>query len=744
MYIAMQQPEPEYKMEQFVVRKGLEAKSLADLKGKKLMSAPGPANLNTAKGVLAKVGLKDGDYTIDQLDMGQHVNAMKAGTFDGGYTLEPNATTMQKIGVATTLEAGVIAKYMLGDPERQRLRGGLRFTTDFIKSAAGRRQALRRGLGQGGRLIKNNPAEARKHLAKNTLTPDDLVDMVPMLGYFMVKDMTPKDKADYRTSPTSGEDRRVPEKIDVIEYSSSRSEPGGRWRGAVATRHCEMRPVARIRRAGRRAPHVTIRGLSKRFDKAVDLRQVRSRYSARQADLGVRAERMRQEHADQHDRRAHPAGRGRDPVRRHAAQRDQVRLRVPELSRGAVSVAARLRQHRLSAEDDEGAEGRTPARVEKLVAHLGVKLDLNRYPYEMSGGQQQLVSIMRALVVEPEILFLDEPFSALDYEMTLFMREQLQRIFMETGTTTVLVSHDLEEAVYLADYVLLLSRHPARVADFVPFDAERPRTDATLSEPDFVRSRRTASRCSSARCARHEARSILFCRSLGVVGLIALWYFAVWKQHRRSGAAAVAGRHVPKRCGRAWPAAGSASISSRRCERTVGPIAIAAVIAIPLGIFLGSSERLYRSVEFVIDFFRSTPASAMFPLFLVLFGVGDKTKISVAAFGAMLVILFNVAYGVMNARKTRLLAAKVMGASRLQVLSGVMLLESLPQTFVGLRNGVSLALVIIVVAEMFIGSPGRARAQRVRGAAAVRHAATCMRRSSPPARSAMASICCSC
>jgi NitT/TauT family transport system ATP-binding protein len=127
------------------------------------------------------------------------------------------------------------------------------------------------------------------------------------------------------------------------------------------------------------------------------------------------------------------------------------------------------------------------ARVEKLVAHLGVKLDLNRYPYEMSGGQQQLVSIMRALVVEPEVLFLDEPFSALDYEMTLFMRDQLQRIFMETKTTTVLVSHDLEEAVYLADYVLLLSRHPARVSDFVPFDAERPRSDATLSEHDFVR-----------------------------------------------------------------------------------------------------------------------------------------------------------------------------------------------------------------------------------------------------------------
>jgi NitT/TauT family transport system ATP-binding protein len=93
---------------------------------------------------------------------------------------------------------------------------------------------------------------------------------------------------------------------------------------------------------------------------------------------------------------------------------------------------------------------------------------------------------MRALVVEPEILFLDEPFSALDYEMTLFMREQLQRIFMETGTTTVLVSHDLEEAVYLADRILLLSRGPAQIADYVRFDTARPRTDTTLSDNAFI------------------------------------------------------------------------------------------------------------------------------------------------------------------------------------------------------------------------------------------------------------------
>lgn len=125
-------------------------------------------------------------------------------------------------------------------------------------------------------------------------------------------------------------------------------------------------------------------------------------------------------------------------------------------------------------------------RVERLVDRLGVTLDLAKYPYQLSGGQQQLVSIMRSLVIEPEVLFLDEPFSALDYEMTLFMRDQLQALFMDTRTTMVFVSHDLEEAVYLADDVMLLSRGPAEVADYVTVDIPRPRTAATISHSDFV------------------------------------------------------------------------------------------------------------------------------------------------------------------------------------------------------------------------------------------------------------------
>jgi NitT/TauT family transport system permease protein len=138
--------------------------------------------------------------------------------------------------------------------------------------------------------------------------------------------------------------------------------------------------------------------------------------------------------------------------------------------------------------------------------------------------------------------------------------------------------------------------------------------------------------------------------------------------------------------------------------RTLEAFAIAGVVGVPLGVLLGSSEKAYRSVEFLIDFFRSTPSSALIPLFLMIFGTSDVNKVAIAAFGALLIVVFNSAYGVMNARKQRVMAARVMGASRWRIFRDVLIWESLQSTFVGLRSAVSMALVIVIVAEMFIGA----------------------------------------
>jgi NitT/TauT family transport system substrate-binding protein len=141
---------------------------------------------------------------------------MKAGTFDVGYTLEPSATIMHDLGVAKTVEDGVIAKYILGDTNADAFAAGCAFTTDFITKRPDVAKRFAEGWARAIVYIKEHPAEARKHLAKNTLTPDNVVDTVPMLGYIMTRDMSPKQLGYLQSFADFGTKIGVvPEKIDV-------------------------------------------------------------------------------------------------------------------------------------------------------------------------------------------------------------------------------------------------------------------------------------------------------------------------------------------------------------------------------------------------------------------------------------------------------------------------------------------------------------------------------------------------
>ncbi len=219
MYIGVHVQNKASQMEQFVVRTNSPAKTLADLKGMKLMSAQGPSNMTAAKAVLAAVGLKEGDYTIDQLDIAQHVNVMTSGTFDGGYTLEPNASTMRKLGVARTLESGVIAKYILGSDDAEAFAAGCALTSDFIAKRPDVAKRFAAAWEKALTFINTHPDEARQYLAKNTFTPEDVVDTVPMLKYVMTKDLTPKQKEQFQKFiDFSASVGTLPEKVDITKY----------------------------------------------------------------------------------------------------------------------------------------------------------------------------------------------------------------------------------------------------------------------------------------------------------------------------------------------------------------------------------------------------------------------------------------------------------------------------------------------------------------------------------------------
>lgn len=114
-----------------------------------------------------------------------------------------------------------------------------------------------------------------------------------------------------------------------------------------------------------------------------------------------------------------------------------------------------------------------------------IELDLKKYPYQLSGGQKQITAILRALIVEPDLLLLDEPSSALDFSKKLYLHSILLEIWEQTHTTIIFISHDLDEAIYLADKVILLGGNPTTVILEQEINIERPRYLKLLASEKF-------------------------------------------------------------------------------------------------------------------------------------------------------------------------------------------------------------------------------------------------------------------
>ncbi len=126
-------------------------------------------------------------------------------------------------------------------------------------------------------------------------------------------------------------------------------------------------------------------------------------------------------------------------------------------------------------------------RIEMLLELVGLAGFDGYYPHQLSGGMRQRVNLARALAVEPDVLLMDEPFASLDAQTREIMQDELLRIWQATGNTVIFITHQIDEAIFLADRVMIMSARPGRVQEMLEVDIERPRALDVKRDERFTR-----------------------------------------------------------------------------------------------------------------------------------------------------------------------------------------------------------------------------------------------------------------
>jgi len=132
------------------------------------------------------------------------------------------------------------------------------------------------------------------------------------------------------------------------------------------------------------------------------------------------------------------------------------------------------------------------AKLADLLELIEAPFNLGAYPYTLSGGQAQLVSLLRALIIDPKLLILDEPFSALDYQTTIRLQTTMLKVVEHLKLTTLLISHNIEEAIMMADRLVILTPRPMRIHTILPINLPRPRNLNMIGTAPFAQLQKQA------------------------------------------------------------------------------------------------------------------------------------------------------------------------------------------------------------------------------------------------------------
>ena len=364
------------------------------------------------------------------------------------------------------------------------------------------------------------------------------------------------------------------------------------------------------------------------------------------------------------------------------------------------------------------------------IAQVGLRGFENHFPHELSGGMRQRVGFARALSLDPEIILMDEPFSSVDEQTRELLQEQLLELWRETRKTVLFVTHSIDEAVYVANRVVVMAARPGRIVEDITIDLPRPRTSSVRALPRFGEIRSHAweilKRCigeatelgALAMTAPDDA-ALLAVRArvrrskidrfvivaMTLAGFLSLWeisghltnpmffapvsevLIAFWQQIIDPSHTLLSGL-------------------VETLAVLVPGFLIACILGLVLGVLMGRSNLALQILDPYVTIFYNTPRVALIPVLLLWLGVGDTLKIVIVVLAAVFPVSVNVTAGIRDISAQFTEPARSMNATEGQLLWKVILPATLPYVMAGLKLGLGRALTTVIVAEFFVSLSG--------------------------------------
>ena len=344
-------------------------------------------------------------------------------------------------------------------------------------------------------------------------------------------------------------------------------------------------------------------------------------------------------------------------------------------------------------------------RAQAFIDLVGLTGFEDSYPSQLSGGMRQRTALARTLAFDPSILLMDEPFGALDAQTRSLMQSELLGIWQRTPKTVIFVTHDVQEAVYLAERVAVMSARPGRIKTIVDTKFEKNAVNIFKAKEFVEKVDEIWNLVRVEAIKAQERRRAMILRYLPLL-LLAL----AWEIGARTGLISTLALPPLSAVLAAWVDLVRDGELITNGAASLWRAAAGLLLAIGIGGVLGIVMAWWRPVNVLlgplVEMFYPMPKSALIPVTVLWLGFGNGSKILLILLGCMLPVTIGAFNGARSSEQALVWSARSMGASRLRMLWDVVVPSALPELLNGIRTALALSFILLVSSELIAAQQG--------------------------------------